>query len=195
MCQGRSGLLRKNPPRSSFIVVGLDVQEFAPEFEGLSGMKIFLKEVLDSFARIHKGPPVHRGVAQPGRAPRLGRGCRQFESGRPDHFISTKCVILCAPPRSHVFEDLMGEVRGRADPPWSAEPTIGRALSPRAQAKETRTCSSKKAGTSPLVSTVCLTFTGSPGGRTLPDKVLSPSPRKPRPADLSPTAWQRKNFD
>ena len=27
-----------------------------------------------------------RGVAQPGRAPVLGTGCRQFESGRPDHF-------------------------------------------------------------------------------------------------------------
>ena len=31
-----------------------------------------------------------RGVAQPGRAPRLGRGCRQFESGRPDHVSSPK---------------------------------------------------------------------------------------------------------
>lgn len=26
-----------------------------------------------------------RGVAQPGRAPALGAGSRQFESGRPDH--------------------------------------------------------------------------------------------------------------
>jgi hypothetical protein len=48
---------------------------------------IFVKELLDSSPGIHKGPAVHRGVAQPGRAPRLGRGCRQFESGRPDHFI------------------------------------------------------------------------------------------------------------
>ena len=87
----------------------------------------------------------------------------------------------------------MDEVRGRVDPPWLAEPAKGRALSPRAQAKETRTCSPRKAGTSPLVSTVRLTFTGSPGGRTLPDKVLSPSPRNPRPADLSPAAWQMKN--
>ena len=27
-----------------------------------------------------------RGVAQPGRAPALGAGCRRFESSRPDHF-------------------------------------------------------------------------------------------------------------
>jgi hypothetical protein len=39
---------------------------------------------------------VHRGVAQPGRAPRLGRGCRQFESGRPDHSFSESCVDLGA---------------------------------------------------------------------------------------------------
>ena len=103
MCQGRSGLLRKIPPRPSFNVVGLDAQDFAVESRGFPGVEIFLKEVLDSFARIHKCPPVHRGVAQPGRAPRLGRGCRQFESGRPDHFISTKCVDPSAPPRSHAF--------------------------------------------------------------------------------------------
>src|SRR3954466_7312645 len=33
-------------------------------------------------------PPVcrgARGVAQPGRAPALGAGCRRFESSRPDH--------------------------------------------------------------------------------------------------------------
>ena len=54
--------------------------------------QIFVKEFLDSSAGIAKGPPVHRGVAQPGRAPRLGRGCRQFESGRPDHSFSGSCV-------------------------------------------------------------------------------------------------------
>jgi len=31
--------------------------------------------------------PPARGVAQPGRAPALGAGSRQFESGRPDSFI------------------------------------------------------------------------------------------------------------
>ncbi len=30
-------------------------------------------------------PAPQRDVAQPGRAPALGAGCRQFESGRPDH--------------------------------------------------------------------------------------------------------------
>jgi hypothetical protein len=29
-------------------------------------------------------PVTQRGVAQPGRAPALGAGSRQFESGRPD---------------------------------------------------------------------------------------------------------------
>ena len=58
---------------------------------------IFLnEEFLASVPGIYKGPPVHRGVAQPGRAPRLGRGCRQFESGRPDHFISNEmCRLRC----------------------------------------------------------------------------------------------------
>ena len=61
--------------------------------------EIFIKEFLDSFPGIAKGPPVHRGVAQPGRAPRLGRGCRQFESGRPDHFFSRKlCQFRCTWP-------------------------------------------------------------------------------------------------
>src|SRR6476659_7037721 len=30
-----------------------------------------------------------RGVAQPGSAPALGAGGRRFESGRPDHFLSS----------------------------------------------------------------------------------------------------------
>lgn len=34
--------------------------------------------------RLQMVPPV-RGVTQPGRVPALGAGCRQFESGRPDH--------------------------------------------------------------------------------------------------------------
>jgi len=35
---------------------------------------------------LHGAVPVKmRGVAQPGRAPALGAGSRQFESGRPDH--------------------------------------------------------------------------------------------------------------
>ncbi len=58
----------------------------------------------------------------------------------------------------------------------SAEPAKGRALSPRAQAKEMKTCSPRKARSSLLVSTVRLTFSSSPGGGTLPDKALSPSP-------------------
>src|SRR5262249_14488131 len=35
---------------------------------------------------LHKPGSVVRGVAQPGRAPALGAGCRRFESSRPDHF-------------------------------------------------------------------------------------------------------------
>ena len=35
--------------------------------------------------RLHSAvPPENRGVAQPGRAPALGAGCRRFESSRPD---------------------------------------------------------------------------------------------------------------
>ena len=162
-CQGRSGLLRKNPPRSSFIVVSLNAREFAPEFEGLSGMKIFLKEVLDSFARIHKGPPVHRGVAQPGRAPRLGRGCRQFESGRPDHFISKKCVVLSVPLWNYVFQDLMEEV----------SPTVLKSAEPR-----------HAAGTAIIQG----------GWSSRPPEFKTPGRAgPPRPADLSPAAWQMKN--
>ena len=37
-----------------------------------------------------------RGVAQPGRAPALGAGSRQFESGRPDHYIVVNFPCLAA---------------------------------------------------------------------------------------------------
>ena len=40
-----------------------------------------------------------RGVAQPGRAPALGAGCRQFESGRPDHL--TFRVVPTLPVSPH----------------------------------------------------------------------------------------------
>ena len=40
--------------------------------------------MLDLHRRFAKGPLFARGVAQPGRAPALGAGSRQFESGRPD---------------------------------------------------------------------------------------------------------------
>ena len=39
-----------------------------------------------------------RGVAQPGRAPRLGRGGRRFESDHPD-CLHESLVLLAAPPR------------------------------------------------------------------------------------------------
>ncbi len=45
------------------------------------------EDLLDPAALISEGPPASRGVAQPGRAPALGAGSRQFESGRPDHFF------------------------------------------------------------------------------------------------------------
>ncbi len=45
------------------------------------------EDLLDPAALIGEGPPASRGVAQPGRAPALGAGSRQFESGRPDHFF------------------------------------------------------------------------------------------------------------
>ena len=35
--------------------------------------------------RLEPAPTMVRGVAQPGRAPALGAGCRRFESSRPDH--------------------------------------------------------------------------------------------------------------
>ena len=56
------------------------------------------------------------------------------------------------------------KIAGRAGPPRPAEPMKGRALSPRAQAKEVRTRSPRKAGSSLMVSTVHPPFTGSPGG-------------------------------
>ncbi len=41
------------------------------------------------FAAVNQeGSARARGVAQPGRAPALGAGSRQFESGRPDHLLS-----------------------------------------------------------------------------------------------------------
>ena len=51
-------------------------------------------------------PLSERGVAQPGRAPALGAGCRTFESCRPDHFPqpewqsirTTIAVFSCALP-------------------------------------------------------------------------------------------------
>ena len=44
--------------------------------------------ILASGRGFAKCPAVVRGVAQPGRAPALGAGSRQFESGRPDHLKS-----------------------------------------------------------------------------------------------------------
>src|SRR5690349_17987135 len=35
--------------------------------------------------RLEPAPSLRRGVAQPGRAPALGAGCRRFKSSRPDH--------------------------------------------------------------------------------------------------------------
>ena len=52
------------------------------------------KEILDLPARFAKGPPVARGVAQPGRAPALGAGSRQFESGRPDSFPCIQGLMI-----------------------------------------------------------------------------------------------------
>ncbi len=42
-----------------------------------------------------------RGVAQPGRAPALGAGCRKFESCRPDHFKQAKPFLFSA--AGHAF--------------------------------------------------------------------------------------------
>ncbi len=41
-----------------------------------------------------------RGVAQPGRAPRSGRGGRRFESSRPDQGLSGVCVFSAQAPLS-----------------------------------------------------------------------------------------------
>jgi hypothetical protein len=38
-------------------------------------------------------PVFFRGVAQPGRAPALGAGSRQFESGRPDHLSEVVVAV------------------------------------------------------------------------------------------------------
>ena len=47
---------------------------------------------------------LQRGVAQPGRAPALGAGSRQFESGRPDSFcFSEVSVLRTASNISHGF--------------------------------------------------------------------------------------------
>ncbi len=56
--------------------------------------------VLRSAAACINFPAPQRDVAQPGRAPALGAGCRQFESGRPDHFKNL--------PAREVFNDVGG---------------------------------------------------------------------------------------
>src|SRR3546814_10529326 len=43
-----------------------------------------------------------RGVAQPGRVPALGAGCRRFESSRPDHLPSTQRCHPEAPSQQGV---------------------------------------------------------------------------------------------
>ena len=60
-------------------ISGRDCQEVRTDFR--------LREEILASARIRQGSAPSRGVAQPGRAPALGAGSRQFESGRPDHLI------------------------------------------------------------------------------------------------------------
>lgn len=50
-------------------------------------------------------PSMCRGVAQPGRAPRLGRGGRGFKSLRPDHQLMTPFVSAERGQRRH-FDQL-----------------------------------------------------------------------------------------
>ena len=54
----------------------------------------------------------HPGVAQPGRAPRLGRGCRAFESSRPDQHADSDG------PRQR-FLHAGFPVRVRVSAPWA----------------------------------------------------------------------------
>src|SRR6266849_1173732 len=58
-----------------------DVTGWCPNFvpDTLAGCVVVAK-------RLEPAPSLWRGVAQPGRAPALGAGCRRFESSRPDHF-------------------------------------------------------------------------------------------------------------
>ena len=41
--------------------------------------------------------PLPRGVAQPGSAPGLGPGCREFESLHPDHLVEVKIGVPMCP--------------------------------------------------------------------------------------------------
>jgi hypothetical protein len=53
------------------------------------GAFIFLflgnEETLDGILKNLYDEPLNRGIAQPGSAPALGAGCREFESLYPDH--------------------------------------------------------------------------------------------------------------
>ena len=68
-----------------------------------------------------------QGIAQLGRAPRLGRGCRQFESGYPDHFqlgmgILVPARIFSMMPLVLVISSMSGMTTSSH---WAVSITIG----------------------------------------------------------------------
>src|SRR6266851_7162752 len=59
-----------------------------------------------------------RGVAQPGRAPALGAGCRRFESSRPDHAVHDEDAITMALARIYQPTKTAMQSGGGKTRPW-----------------------------------------------------------------------------
>ena len=61
--------------------LGRGARRFYTNFAQIASQKLYFFALISRISRLF----LHqRGVAQPGRAPALGAGCRRFESCRPD---------------------------------------------------------------------------------------------------------------